>query len=270
MGERKPGRPREYPSDADRVRAWRARQKEKTTQAAPDTPETPPDPAEAAATLTQALPLLRQETGDAVAKLSAVADRITSAVDRLGDPAAIDAHLRRAQVTADKVRADAAAELEQLRDQLDTALDDRTNADAAAQAAERTAEESAAELADARRQHTEQVRALTAAHEEEIAEQHRLVESLRTRATERENEITLVRKEADRASAAAAATIDRLESDLHDARSAVQSERARVDEVRDELATTKADLATALAQATAARERAEELRADLADARSRA
>ncbi|MFE7422006.1 hypothetical protein [Rhodococcus sp. NPDC057529] len=37
--------------------------------------------------------------------------------------------LRRTQVAADEVRADAGAELEQLRGQLDTVLDDRTNAD---------------------------------------------------------------------------------------------------------------------------------------------
>jgi len=54
MGERRPGRPREYPSDADRVRAWRAKQKEKTTTAAPATAEAPADPAEPAATLAAA------------------------------------------------------------------------------------------------------------------------------------------------------------------------------------------------------------------------
>ncbi|MFE7422007.1 hypothetical protein [Rhodococcus sp. NPDC057529] len=53
------------------------------------------------------------------------------------------------------------------------------------------------------------MRALTATHDEEKAEQHRLVESLRTRVAERENEIALVPREADRASAAAAATVSR-------------------------------------------------------------
>ncbi|WAM14587.1 hypothetical protein [Rhodococcus sp. JS3073] len=63
-----------------------------------------------------------------VARLSAVADGITSAVDLLGDQAAVEVHLRRALVTADKVRADAVAELEHLRDRLDTVIDDRAAA----------------------------------------------------------------------------------------------------------------------------------------------
>lgn len=74
MSESKPGRPREYASDADRVRAWRARQKEKAAPAAAESAE-PADPAEAAATLAQILPLLRQEAAGTIAKLSAVADR---------------------------------------------------------------------------------------------------------------------------------------------------------------------------------------------------
>ncbi|KAF0957317.1 hypothetical protein [Rhodococcus sp. T7] len=280
MSENRPGRPREYASDADRVRAWRARQKEKVAPAAAEFVETPVGPAEAAVTLSQVLPLLRQEAEGAVARLSAVADRIIGSVDLLGDPAAVDAHLRRAQVTADKVRADAAAEIEQLRDQLDTAVDDRANADAAARAAEQAAEESAGALADARRDHGDQLHALAVVHEEEMtaltaehraknAEQHSLIESLRTRTTELGEEITQVRGAADRAAAASAATIGRLESDLDEARIAIQSERTRADEVRDELATTRADLATAQAQAAAARERVEELRADLTEARSR-
>lgn len=298
MSENKPGRPRVYASDTDRVRAWRARQKEGAAGAAVETPGPPADPGEAAATLAQVLPLLAQEAEAARVRLSAVADQITKSVDLLVDPAAVDAHLRRAQVTAAKVRADAAAEIEQLRDQLDTALDDRVNADAAAQAAEAAAEEAATALVDAQQQHVEQVQALAAAHQEEltaltaehtavlnrwqqqmetadaehrekIAEQHQLVESLRTRNTDLGNEIAQIRGESDRAAAASAATIDRLETDLDEARTATASERTRVDEIRDELATTKADLATAQAQAAAARERAEELRADLTEARGR-
>lgn len=61
--------------------------------------------------------------------------------------------------------------------------------------------------------------------------------------------------------------LSRRESDLNDARSAVQVECVPVDEVPDELAATKADLASQ-AQAAAARERAEELRGGLADVRS--
>lgn len=291
LSENKPGRPREYASDADRVRAWRARQKQETASAAAEA-ELPTDPAEAAAALAQVLPLLRQEAGGALERLSAVADRITGAVDLLGDPAAIDAHLRRAQVTAAKVKADAAAEIEDLRNQLDAAIDDRANADVAAQAAEAAAAESSTALAEAQREHAEQLQALrvtqqqelaaladehtavldrwqqqfdtaAAEHRDQAAEQHKIIESLQARNTELGSEIDQVRTESERALAASTATIARLESDLAEARTAVQSERARADAARDELATTKADLATAQAQAAAARERAGELRDEL-------
>ena len=295
MAESKSGRPRVYESDADRVRAWRARKKRENGSAAVEAE--PTDPGEAAATLTQLLPLLRQEADSAFEKLSVITDRITGAVDLLGDPAAIDAHLRRAQVAGDKVRADAAAELEQLRDRLDAAIDDRANADAAADAAESAAAESAAALTEAERAHAEQVQALRVAHQEELstladehaavlerwqeqrqaaeaefrdtaAEQHRLIESQRARIAELDREVVQVQAGADRAAAAAAATIERLDADLAEARSATQAERMRADTARDELATTKADLATAQAHAEAARERAEELRTELAAARS--
>ncbi|WP_072691067.1 hypothetical protein [Rhodococcus marinonascens] len=304
MTESKPGRPREYASDADRVRAWRERKKKESGEATADL-EAPADPAAAAATLTQVLPLLRQEAEGAIARLSAVADRITGSVELLGDPAALDAHLRRAQVAADKVRADAAAEIEQLRDELDTAIDDRANADAAARAAEAAADDSAVELAEARRDHSEQMQALEvqmhemevahqrettalaaehaetldrwrqqigtaeAEHLEKLAQQHELVESLRKRVTELGDDVGRVRAEADRATAASTASIERLASDLDEARAAIQAERSRADQTRDELATTRADLAASRTQADATRERVEELRADLAEARAR-
>lgn len=296
MAEKKGrGRPRVYESDAARVAAWRSRQQQQEEAAAAEAAR-PDDPAEAAEALAQVLPLLRQEASGAVERLSAVADRITSAVDLLGDPAAIDAHLRRAQVAADKVKADAAAETEELRNQLEAALDDRANADAAAQAAEAAAAQSSTALAEAKREHAEQTQALQVAHQAELtalaeehaavlerwrqemetaaaehrakaAEQHELVESLRRHNADLLTQIDQVRSESDRAAAATTASIERLEADLTEARTAIQSERTRVDSARDELAATRADLAAAQAQAAAARERADELRAELADAR---
>ena len=261
----RPGRPREYASDADRVRAWRARQKEKSGKATTETAEAPTDPAEASTTLAQSLPLLRQEAE----RLSAVADRITESVNLIGDPAAVDAHLRRAQVAADKVRADAAAEIEQLRDQLDTAVDDRINADAAAQAAEQAADQAVTQLAEANADHAEQVRTMENSYRERTAEQEKLVESLRAQAAELGDEVAEIRAAADRAAAASAATIGRLESDLDQARAAVLAERTRTDDIRDELAAARADLAAARTQTEASRERVEELRAELAAARGR-
>ncbi|MGV9870861.1 hypothetical protein [Rhodococcus koreensis] len=254
MSENKPGRPRVYESDADRVRAFRARKRQEAAAVSADVPA---DPAEAAAALAQVLPLLRLEAGGAIEKLSAVADRIATAVDLLDDPAAIDAHLRRTQVAADKVRADAAAEIEQLRDQLETAIDDRANADAAA-------EDAAAALADTQRQHAEQLDALTAVHQEELSAHAEVLD----RVASLDTEIAQVRGDAERAAAAAVATIGRLEADLAEARAAVTAERTRADAVRDELSTTRADLAAARAQTDAAKERIEELRTELAQARA--
>ncbi|KXF52669.1 hypothetical protein AXA44_46920 [Rhodococcus sp. SC4] len=68
--------------------------------------------------------------------------------------------------------------------------------------------------------------------------------------------------------AASMATIARLEADLIEARTSVQSERTRAHAARDELATTETDLAIAQTQAKAAREPADELRTDLAEVRS--
>ncbi|ETT25527.1 hypothetical protein RR21198_3649, partial [Rhodococcus rhodochrous ATCC 21198] len=128
------GRRREYASDAERVRAWRQRQKE-AARAERLAAATPTDPAQAVSTLAQAVPLLRQETQAAFERLSEVAASITAATALLADPAVLEAHLRRVQADADKVRADAGAEIARLREQLDAALNERADADAAAAAA---------------------------------------------------------------------------------------------------------------------------------------
>ncbi|MFB9703052.1 hypothetical protein ACFFRM_18690, partial [Rhodococcus aetherivorans] len=99
------GRRREYASDAERVRAWRQRQKE-AARAERLAAATPTDPAQAVSTLAQAVPLLRQETQAAFERLSEVAASITAATALLADPAVLEAHLRRVQADADKVRAD--------------------------------------------------------------------------------------------------------------------------------------------------------------------
>ncbi|UIR39671.1 hypothetical protein LZP97_26705 (plasmid) [Rhodococcus sp. DMF-1] len=102
------GRRREYASDADRVRAWRQRQKERA-RAERLAAAAPTDPVAAVSTLAEAVPLLRQETQAALARLTEVAASITAATALLADPAALDAHLRRVHADADKVRADAGA-----------------------------------------------------------------------------------------------------------------------------------------------------------------
>ena len=112
--EARGGRRREYATDADRVRAWRQRQKDKA-RAQQQHDALPTDPTSAIGTLADAVPLLRRETQAMLETLTTIASSITTATDLLADPAAIDAQLRRVQAEADKVRADAAAEIAALR-----------------------------------------------------------------------------------------------------------------------------------------------------------
>ncbi|NGP09248.1 hypothetical protein G6038_28000 [Rhodococcus sp. 14C212] len=268
------GRRREYASDAHRVRAWRQRQKE-AARAERLEAATPTDPAQAVSTLAEAVPLLRQETQAALARLSEVATSITAATALLSDPAALDAHLRRVQADADKVRADAGAEIARLREQLDAALDERADADAAAAAAVAQADDAATALAAARREHQEELDRLRADHtaaldawttrfEESEAAHRRRTADLEALVEQQRDQLARLRAAADQA----AATVGRLESDLAAARADTAAERDRTEAVRADLAAARAETAAARAQVDAARERADELRTELRELRS--
>ncbi|MEE2062038.1 hypothetical protein [Rhodococcus artemisiae] len=270
------GRRREYASDADRVRAWRQRQKE-AARAERLEAATPTDPAQAVSTLAEAVPLLRQETQAALARLSEVAASITAATALLADPAALDAHLRRVQADADKVRADAGAEIARLREQLDAASDDRADADAAAAAAVAQADDAATALAAARREHQSELDRLHADHtaaldawttrfEESEAAHRRRTADLEALVEEQRDQLARLRAAADQATA----TVGRLEADLAAARAETAAERDRTEAVRADLAAARAETAAARAQAEAARERADELRTELRDLRTAA
>lgn len=268
------GRRREYASDADRVRAWRQRQKEaarvERLEAA-----TPTDPVEAVSTLAAAVPLLRQETQAALARLSEVAASITAATALLADPTALDAHLRRVQADADKVRADAGAEIAGLREQLDAALDDRADADAAAAAALAQADDAATQLAAARREHQEELDRLRADHtaaldawttrfEDSETAHRRQTADLEALVEQQRDQLARLRATADQATA----TLGRLDADLVAARADTAAERDRTEAVRADLAAARAETAAARAQVDAARERADELRAELREVRA--
>ncbi|MEF9411288.1 MULTISPECIES: hypothetical protein [Rhodococcus] len=296
MGDAKGGRRREYASDAERVRAWRQRQKDKA-RADQQRQATPTDPASAITTLTEAVPLLRQEAAAAVDRLAEVARSITAATELLADPAALDAHLRRIQADADKVRADAGVEIAALREQLGTALDDRADADAAAAAAETAAADATARLEAARRdheqtlhrlhaEHRDRLTALTAehaaaterwqrqldqaqqTHRAQVADLEHRIGVLTAQAEDHRDQLTRLRADADNAAAAAAATIERLGADLAAARAETAAERERTDRVRADLEAARTEAAAAHAQADAARERADELRAELREVRT--
>ncbi|WP_416063809.1 hypothetical protein [Rhodococcus indonesiensis] len=270
------GRRREYASDADRVRAWRQRQKQ-AARAERLAAATPTDPAAAITTLAEAVPLLRQETQAALERLSEVATSIAAATALLSDPAALDAHLRRVQADADKVRADAAAEIAALREQLDTALDERADADAAAAAALAQADDATAQLAAARREHQSELERLRADHtaaldawttrfEDSDAAHRRRTADLETLVEQQRDQLARLSAAAEQATA----TVGRLDVDLAAARAEVAAERERTEAVRTDLAAARAETAAARAQVDAARERAEELRTELRELRAAA
>ncbi|WP_330767020.1 hypothetical protein [Rhodococcus sp. M8-35] len=268
------GRRREYASDADRVRAWRQRQKEQA-RAERIAAAAPTDPVAAVSTLAEAVPLLRQETQVALARLTEVASSITAATALLADPAALDAHLRRVHADADKVRADAGAELARLREELDTALDDRADADAAAAAALAQADDAAAQLTAARREHQDALDRLRADHTAAVeavqaraadtdAAHRRRITDLEILVDQQRDQLADLRATAEQG----AATVGRLESDLDAARAETVAERGRTEAVRADLAAARAETAAARAQVDAARDRADELRAELREVRA--
>ncbi|MGV9946988.1 hypothetical protein [Rhodococcus aetherivorans] len=274
MTQGRGGRRREYASDADRVRAWRQRQKE-AARAERIEAATPTDPAAAVSTLAQAVPLLRQETEAALERLSEVAASITAATALLSDPAAVEAHLRRARADADKVRADAAAEIAALREQLDTAREERADADAAAAAADAETTAALAQLTEVRREHAESLAHLQQEFDR-AAERHReqtvgledRIAALTAQVAEHRDRLSRAAAEKDTVAAAAADTARRLEAEIAAARSAAAAERDRAETVRADLEAARTEAATAHAQADAARERVDELRGELRELRA--
>ncbi|WP_254072953.1 hypothetical protein [Rhodococcus rhodochrous] len=158
------------------------------------------------------------------------------------------------QAEADKVRADAAAEIAALRDELDTARTERADADAAATAADAEATEALAQLTAARAGHAaaqdrwqQQLDQAATTHREQIAGLEHRIELLTGQLDEHRERLTRAIAEKDAAAATAAEHTRRLEPELTAARTAA---------------------AAAPAQAEAARERVAELRAELQDLRT--
>lgn len=289
--ERRPGRPRIHDTPADRVRAHRERKRAEAAAAVLPALPTADDPEGAVSALVDVLPRLRQEAQGAAEKMAAIAAQITAATAVLGDKPTLDAHLRRAQAEAEKVRADADADLADLREQLDAALEDRANADAAAEAADTEAAAAHAALETERAAHAEQAAAVAEQHRRDRAQAHdehdRAVQKLKAEAVDAgirhtaecdtltaqitaahaerdamEEQRDAARLSAERDAAATAASIARLDADLAAQKQATVAERERADAARQELNAALIELAEARAQTVAARERAEELRAE--------
>ena len=288
------GRPRKYATAADRVRAYRERERAKKEAAGTAAPSVD-SPDEAVFALTAATTALRALAMNTVEQYAAIADRITTAVDTLTDTEALEAHMTRSAAELAKVKADADAKIVRLREQLAQALEDRDNADAAVAAVD-------AELADARTAHAEQIRRLDEAHHAELtrlkgehadtlqrwkdefdtatAEHTRLVGELRATVTEQDGALTAHRRELaetaaqrDRATAETAdvrgelarlqAALDREVAARERVETELASEREHVADLRGRLEESRIAAATAQAAEAAARERGDELRAEV-------
>jgi chromosome segregation ATPase len=246
----RPGRPRKYASDADRVRAFRARQKAREQQGDIDAALTA-TPSEVVGTLERTLTDLRTVTGTAVDQFTLAARQITAAVDRLTDPAALDGALHRANVELAQAKAAYETELADLRTKHDAALDDRANADAAVRAVD-------AELEAALRSHSEEIDRLTAEHRATVEDLDR---SHRTRLAETAEQVSALEADRDSRLAAAAAEIDALRTQLRESENRTESalHRAAVAESATEAAGRRAveeadTAARHLAQVTAVSE----------------
>lgn len=288
------GRPRKYATAADRVRAYRERERAKK-EAAGTAPAVVESPDDAVSALTAATIALRALATNTVEQYSAIAERITTAVDKLTDAEALEAQMTRSAAELAKVKADADAKIVRLREQLAQALEDRDNADAAVAAVD-------AELADARTAHTEQVRRLDEAHHAELtrlkdehaatlqrwkdefeaatAEHTRVVGDLRATIVQQDESLTAQRRELDDAAtqreratveitdlraeiARLQAALDREVATRERLDTELTTERDRTSELRSRLEESRITAATAQAAETAARARGDELRAEL-------
>ncbi|MFZ2530213.1 MAG: hypothetical protein WAX14_21590 [Rhodococcus sp. (in: high G+C Gram-positive bacteria)] len=294
------GRPRKYASPADRVRAHRERERQRKESAQLAELTHPADPSEGAANLSAAVSSLRTLTAASLEQYTAVAAQITAAIDKLTDPAALEAQLTKASTELAKVKADADAKIMRLREQLAQATEDRENADAAVDAVD-------AELAEARAAHSERMHQLQVAHENELAglkdrhvatldrwrtqlddaaaEHTRVTTDLQETIAAQKQHVTdvtadrdalraeltrahtdLARTQADLARTQAdvdqrTATATRIRTDL-------DTERTRIAELRDALEHARITAAAAQAAESAARNRGDELRAESAELRA--
>lgn len=207
---------------------------------------------------------------------------------------------------AEKVLADAGAEIADLREELEATRHDRDTADLVARTAENAAAEVSERLEKAEARHRDEcadydkkISDTAAEHaatvlqwqkrlDEMQAEHDRQVATLEDRVAEGDRQISdrdrqnselriyldearteneKVRTDADRQNAAAAATIERLDADLIAARTAAADERGRANRLRDDLSDARADTSAARAEVASARDRAEELREELRELR---
>lgn len=280
-----PGRPRIYATDADRVRAFRQRKKDRHQDGELESIAAA-TPNEAVGTLERTLTELRGTTTSALEQFTVFARQITAAVDKVTDPAALDAERHRVAVDSAQTKARYDADIAELRTRLDTALEDRQNADAAVAAVD-------AQLAATVQQHQQDLEQLTRDHHTEIerreqahsidlqnaAEQLAALESDRdTRISEAAAEAEALRLQLHEASRHLAAAEQRAESAERTVEKLAEAADQRIADLRSAAdraasaaASTIARLEESLqlerASTTAARDKVDALRDDLEQAR---
>ncbi|NKS71637.1 hypothetical protein GS531_00160 [Rhodococcus hoagii] len=260
-------------------------------------------PSEAAGVLETTLGGLREVASSTLAQFSILTRQITAAADKITDPAAVEAQLRKAAVELAETKAGYEARLTDLRAQLATAIEDRENADAAVDSVDQ-------QLAAAHHDHQEELACLQATHAAEFRDRDQAhaaaltavqaqladcqsreaqtsadVEHLRERlaaetrradsAEQRSDQIAATAEEraadlrsaADVAAQTAASTIAGLEQRIEAEHQAATAERERADSLRDDLEAARIDASAAQAEAAVARSTIDALRAELGEYR---
>ncbi|SDD40744.1 hypothetical protein [Rhodococcus tukisamuensis] len=299
----RPGRPRQYASDADRVRAFRSRRKAREQQGELDALPTA-TPSEAVGVLERTLEDLRTVTTTSIEQFNVFARQITAAVDKLSDPDTLDVALHRATVELAQTKAKYEADLAELRSRHEAAVEDRANAEAAVDAVdtelaaavsdhrlelERLSADHEAELRALEETHTGQLRAVTeqiaaveAGRDTRLAAAESDLDGLRGRLREAQARADAAERRAETAEQSAAASELRAEQAgaaaeqrLTQVTAAAEQRIVDLRAAAEHAATTAAGMIARLeksvdherAAATAARERSDTLRDELERAR---
>jgi DNA repair exonuclease SbcCD ATPase subunit len=279
------GRERRYANDAERARAWRERQKERRGSSYDDGATEAVSPVLAEASLSVLLERLTEVGRAHEATVGELMGRIEEAISALADPEAVAEAL--AGGRAEAARQVAEAEERAIRSsQAKTAAEatareavqDRTEAEEAANAAWERAESLESELTAIRqeltlsrenaaqeaRRHSDEIEALRTAHVEQLNEERH----------QHELAISEVREAARGAVEEASASRDRAEGTVAELRAELVAARRTADEtaaaIRSEAAAARAELADQLAGRYTAEGEAARAKAEAEIARAQA
>ncbi|MBP1158776.1 chromosome segregation ATPase [Rhodococcus sp. PvR044] len=212
----RPGRPRQYASDADRVRAFRSRRKAREQQGELDALANA-TPSEVVGVLERTLEDLRTVTANSIEQFNVFARQITAAVDKLSDPDALDVALHRATVELAQTKAKYETDLAELRTRHEAAVEDRVNAEATVDAVD-------AELSSAVENHRLELERLSTDHQAELRNLEQTHAGALRAATER---VAAVEADRDTRLSAAESDLDDLRGRFREAQSQAEAAERR-------------------------------------------